>query len=260
MSSLLIFEERDGVAILTLNRSESLNAISQALAEMLVQHLRTIAPRKDIRVVVINGSGERAFSVGTDLKERREMTAAQRWQQSEPLRRACDLIWNLPQPVIAAVHGWCLGGGFEVAINCDYRVADDTAVFAWPEMQLGAFPGGSAGIIFPRLVGRSFAKQMFFTARRIGADEALQRGVVDQRVGKGEALAAALEIAEIMKRNSSPLGAAGAKRMVNHATEMSLAEASMFNELLRAPLEGTKDYEEGIRAFFEKRAPVWCGE
>jgi enoyl-CoA hydratase/carnithine racemase len=260
MTDTLVIEQRGGVAILTLNRPDQLNALSRALAESLEQALRMIAMRRDIRVVIVTGAGERAFSVGMDLKERQHLTPADKWQQSEPLRRACDQIWNLPQPVIAAIRGWCLGGGFEIAINCDLRVAETSTIFAWPEMQLGAFPGGSAAVIFPRLVGRSFAKQMFFTARRVKADEALERGIVDFVVDRESALDRALTLAAEIERNSSPLGAAAVKRMVNGAGDMSVSEALILNESLRAPLDATHDYEEGIRAFFEKRPPVWRGE
>jgi len=260
MADHLLVDEHDGVVILTLNRPDNLNALSQSLAEALEQDLRKIAARRDVRVVIITGAGERAFSVGMDLKERQHLTPAEKWQQSEPLRRACDQIWNLPQPVIAAIRGWCLGGGFEIAINCDLRVAEASAAFAWPEMQLGAFPGGSAAVIFPRLVGRSFAKQMFFTARRVKAEEALQRGFVDFLADKGTALDYAVALAAEIKRNSSPLGCAAAKQMVNGGSDMAVSEALVLNRALRAPLDATHDYEEGIRAFFEKRPPVWRGE
>jgi enoyl-CoA hydratase/carnithine racemase len=260
VTEILLVEERGSAVVLTLNRPASLNALSQALAERLAEALRRIAERRDLRVVVITGAGDRAFSVGTDLKERRTLSAEAKWKQSAPLREAAGLLWNLPQPVIAAIHGWCLGGGFEVALNCDLRVADESAIFSWPEMQLGAYPGGSAAVVLPRLVGRSFAKEMFFTARRVEASEALAKGVVDRVVGRGRDLEAALELAETIAVNSSPLGAAAAKRMVNNATDMSVPEAYLLNEVLRAPLEGSKDYEEGLRAFFEKRRPIWRGE
>ena len=250
----------DGVAVVTLNRPQSLNALSKSLVEQLEAQLRAISERRDIRVVIITGAGERAFSVGMDLKERRGLTATEKWQQSEPLRRVCDLIWHMPQPAIAAINGWCLGGGFEIAINCDFRVGAPSAVFAWPEMQLGAFPGGSAAVIFPRIVGRSFAKQMFFTARRVKAEEALERGILDFLVSEEPVLDRAQHLARQININSSPLGCAAAKQMINRAADMSLADAHLLNAALRAPLDATRDYEEGLAAFFQKRPPVWKGE
>ena len=256
----LLHEERDGVVVLTLNRPEVRNAISKALAEEIEATIRGLSTRRDIRVVIFHGAGDAAFSAGTDLKERRDLSADEKWEQSASLRRANDAIWNAAQPVIAAIHGWCLGGGFELACNCDLRIAADDAVFAWPEMQLGAYPGGTAGVVFPRLVGRARAKELFFTARRVRAEEALELGIVERVVGVGTHLDAALAMAEEIKANSSPLGAAAVKRMVNAGADMSIGDASALNDALRRPLEGTKDYEEGIRAFFEKRRPVWRGE
>jgi len=260
MNEPLDISEADGIAVLTLNRSNSLNALSRSMVEELETELRAISVRRDIRVVIITGAGDRAFSVGMDLKERRDLTASEKWQQSEPLRRVCDLLWHMPQPVIAAVQGWCLGGGFEIAINCDFRIGAPSAVFAWPEMQLGAFPGGSAAVIFPRLVGRSFARQMFFTARRVKGEEALERGILDFLVSDEPVLVRAQQLAAEIMTNSSPLGCAGAKQMINRATDMSLADAHLLNAALRAPLDATRDYQEGIAAFFQKRPPVWKGE
>jgi enoyl-CoA hydratase/carnithine racemase len=258
--SILLTEERDGVAILTLNRPEARNAISQALAETLESKLREIGRRRDVRAVVITGAGDKAFSAGTDLKERRAMSADEKWAQSGSLRRANEVIWSLPQPVIAAIRGWCLGGGFELACNCDIRVAAGDAVFGWPEMQLGAYPGGTAGVVFPRLVGLARAKELFFTARRIQAQEAFDLGIVQRVVPNDRHLETALAMAEEIKVNSSPLGAAAVKRMVNAGADMSIGDAHALNDALRRPLEATKDYEEGIRAFFEKRRPEWRGE
>jgi enoyl-CoA hydratase/carnithine racemase len=256
----LLREEREGIVVLTLNRPEVRNAISKALAEEIETTIRGFSARRDIRVVIFQGAGDAAFSAGTDLKERRDLSADEKWEQSAALRRANDAIWNASQPVIAAIHGWCLGGGFELACNCDLRIAADNAVFSWPEMQLGAYPGGTAGVVFPRLVGRARAKELFFTARRVEAAEALALGIVERVVDAGTHLDVALAVAEEIKVNSSPLGAAAVKRMVNAGADMSIGDASALNDALRRPLEGTKDYEEGIRAFFEKRRPVWRGE
>lgn len=259
-TDILLVEERGQIAILTLNRPQVQNAISKALAEKLEAAIRAIARRRDLRVVIITGAGDRAFSAGTDLKERRELDADGKWEQAGALRKANDAIWSLPKPVIAAIEGWCLGGGYEIALNCDIRIASKTAVFSWPEMQLGAYPGGTAGVMFPRLVGRARAKELFFTARKVKAEEALELGIIERLTEPGEHLTTALAMAQEIISNSSPLGAAAVKQMVNLGSEMSVAEAHVLNDLLRRPLEGTKDYEEGIRAFFEKRQPVWQGE
>lgn len=257
---ILLREERDAVVVLTLNRPKVRNAISQGLAETLEAELLRIGKRRDLRVVIITGAGDQAFSAGTDLKERRTMSPDQKWEQSGALRKANEVIWNLPQPVIAAIQGWCLGGGYEIAVNCDIRIAAESTVFSWPEMRLGAYPGGSAGVVFPRLVGRARAKELLFTARNVDAREALELGIVEKVVPDGEHVKAALAMAEEIKVNSSPLGVAAVKRMVNMGSDMSMGDANALNDALRRPLEGTRDYEEGIEAFFEKRRPVWRGE
>lgn len=257
--SILLSEERDGVAILTLNRPDTLNAISSALADLMAEHLTRIAAQKDIRAVVITGAGGKAFSAGTDLKERRTLDANGKWEQRTRGWRVNRLLQELPQPAIAAVDGWCLGGGFELALFCDLRVASERAVFSFPEMTLGAYPGSGAAIALPRLIGRARAKELFFTARRVGAAEALALGIVEWVVPPGQHIEKALAIAEQVKA-TSPLGVAAVKRMVNEGTDLSFEEATALNDRLRRPLEETRDYLEGIQAFFEKRQPVFRGE
>ncbi len=257
--SILIYEERQGVALLTLNRPDAHNALSSALANAIAEQLTEIAGRKDVRAVVVTGAGEKAFSAGTDLKERRTLDADGKWEQRTRGWRVNRMLHELPQPVIAAIDGWCLGGGFELALFCDLRVASERAVFSFPEMTLGAYPGSGAAIVLPRLIGRARAKELFFTARRVGAAEALELGIVEWVVPPGEQLRKALEIAEQVKV-TSPLGVAAVKRMVNEGTDLGFEEASVLNDRLRRPLEGTRDYEEGIQAFFEKRRPIFRGE
>ena len=257
--SILLTEERDGVMLLTLNRPESHNALSSELACSLAEQLERIGERSDLRAVVITGAGDRAFCAGADLKERRNLTPDEKWAQRSKIWQVNQLMWHLPQPVIAAIHGWCLGGGFELALFSDLRVASEEAEFSFPEMTLGAYPGAGAAIALPRLIGSGRAKEIFFTARRLNAREALELGVVEWVVPKERLLEKAFEIAEQIK-GTSPLGTAGIKRMVNLGADLSFDSAVELNETLRRPLEATKDYEEGIRAYFEKRKPVFRGE
>lgn len=257
--SILLTEERDGVMLITLNRPESHNALSSELALSLAEQLERIGERRDLRAVVITGAGDRAFCAGADLKERRNLTPDEKWAQRSKLWRVNQLMWRLPQPVIAAIHGWCLGGGFELALFSDLRVASEEAEFSFPEMTLGAYPGAGAAIALPRLIGSARAKDLFFTARRLSAREALKLGVVEWVVPRERLLEKAFAIAEQIK-GTSPLGVAGIKQMVNLGADLSFDAAVELNEALRRPLEATKDYEEGIKAFFEKRKPVFRGE
>lgn len=256
---ILLQEERDGVLLLTLNRPEALNALSSALSLALLDAVEAVRPRRDVRAVIVTGAGERAFCAGADLRERRGLSADEKWAQSRKLWEACHALWTLPQPVIAAVHGWCLGGGFELALFSDLRIATPEATFAFPEMTLGAYPGAGAAIALPRLVGPGRAKEIFFTARRIPGEEALSLGLVEFLVPRAELLDRARALADSMKR-CSPLGLAGVKEMVNIGSDLAFADAVALNDRLRRPLEATKDYEEGIRAHFEKRPAVFRGE
>ena len=257
--SVLLQEEKEGVVVLTLNRPEAMNALSSELSMALHQAVQAIGNRRDIRAVVITGAGDRAFCAGADLKERRDLDAEGKWQQRSRLWELGEAIWRMPQPVIAAVHGFCLGGGFELALYCDLRVAADNAVFSFPEMTLGAYPGAGAAVVLPRLIGRGRAKEIFFTARQVKADEALSLGIVEWAVPRDQIISKAFEIANQIK-NSSPLGVAGIKQMVNFGADLKFEEANALNDQLRRPLEGTKDYLEGIAAFFEKRPPRYIGE
>jgi enoyl-CoA hydratase/carnithine racemase len=257
--SILLQEEKEGVVVLTLNRPEAMNALSSELSMALRKAVKEIGQRRDIRALIITGAGDRAFSAGADLKERRDLDAEGKWQQRSRLWEINEAIWRLPQPVIAAVHGFCLGGGFELALYCDLRVAADNAVFSFPEMTLGAYPGAGAAVVLPRLIGRGRAKEIFFTARKVKADEALALGIVEWVVPRDQIIGKAFEIANQIK-NSSPLGVAGIKQMVNFGADLAFEEANALNDRLRRPLEGTKDYLEGITAFFEKRPARYIGE
>lgn len=256
---ILLQEERDGVLLLTLNRPQARNALSSELAENLLETLQSVADRRDVRVIVLRGAGDSAFCAGTDLKERRNLNPDEKWAQRTRGWRVNQFIWRMPQPVIALIHGWCLGGGFELALFCDLRIASPDAVFSFPEMTLGAYPGSGGAIILPRAIGRARAKQLFFTAQRVTAAEALELGLIEWVVPREELLDKAFELAAQIRR-TSPLGVGAVKRMVNLGTDLSFESAADLNDALRRPLEATKDYEEGIRAFFEKREPTFRGE
>lgn len=257
--SILLEEERDGIVLLTLNRPEAHNAVSNALAIELAERLDAIGQRRDLRSVIVTGAGERAFCSGADLKERRDMDPDQKWAQRTRLFRVNQAIWRLPQPVIAAIHGYCMGGGFELALFCDFRIATPEAVFSFPEMSLGAYPGAGGPMMLPRVIGRARAKEILFSARRVPAEEALELGIVEWVVPHDQLLPRAFALAGSFKA-SSPLGTAAVKRLVNQGTDLHLDAASDLNDALRRPLEATRDYDEGIRAFFEKRKPDFIGQ
>lgn len=249
----------DGIVTARLNRPQALNAISSAMAETLQSLLDDIGGRRDARVLVLTSAGDRAFSAGADLKERRTMTPAELWAQSRKIHRVCDLLERLPQPVVCAIRGYCLGGGLELALAADIRVAAEQSEFGFPEMTLGAFPGAGGPVRLPRVVGPAWAKEILLTARRLRALEALERGLVHYVVPIEQVDVRAREIARRILR-VSPLGARAVKQIVNRGIAMGTEEATALANALRQPLEATRDYQEGLRAHFEKREPRFIGE
>jgi enoyl-CoA hydratase/carnithine racemase len=257
--ALLLSELKGSALVLTLNRPEVLNALSSELSQEMLAAVQLANKRRDVRTIVIIGGGDRAFSAGTDLKQRRTLSPDGKWAQSRDGWNTNQALMNSPKAVIAAISGWCLGGGFELALHCDLRIAADDARFGWPEMTLGAYPGGGAAIMLPRIVGRAKAKELFFTARRITATQALQLGLVERVVPRAELLDTALAYAADIE-STSPLGLAAVKQSVNQGADLSIQGAAELDQRLRRPLEATHDYEEGINAHFEKRKPVFRGE
>lgn len=259
MANPLLVEVDAGIATVILNRPEALNAISAEMAEALATVLEGLGSRREVRVVLLTGAGDRAFSAGADLKERRSMSPAQLWAHSRKVHRVCDLLELVPQPVVCAIAGHCLGGGFELALAADIRVAAENAQFGFPEMTLGAFPGAGGPVRLPRVVGPAWAKEILLTARRVSAAEARAIGLVHRVVPAPTLAARAREVASEILR-VSPLGARAVKQIVNRGSVMSVEEATALASALRQPLEATRDYQEGRAAFFEKRAPRFIGE
>ena len=257
--TVLLTEQNGSALILTLNRPEVMNALSNELAQELLAAVQSAGGRRDVRAIVITGAGEKAFCAGTDLKQRRGFSPDEKWAQSRTLWNLNQAIWNSPKAVIAAIGGWCLGGGFELALYCDIRVAAEDARFGWPEMTLGAYPGGGGAVMLPRIIGRAKAKEFFFAARRIDATEAFTLGLAERVVTRAQLVQTTLAyVADI--ENTSPLGLAAVKQAINQGADLPLGAAAELDQSLRRPLESTRDYEEGIRAHFEKRKPVFRGE
>ncbi len=252
-------ERRGSALLLTMNRPEAMNALSSALVLELLSAVEAAADRRDIRGIVITGAGDKAFSAGTDLKERRTLDEAGKAAQSRSLLTLSTAIRGNPKPVIAAIGGWCLGGGFELALACDLRIASEDARFAFPEMTLGAYPGSGGAATLPRIVGFARAKEIFFTARQLDAAEALRVGLVERLVGRPALIESALAWVAEMEA-TSPLALAALKRSMHEGMAMSVEEASELDQSIRRALDATADYQEGLRAYFEKRKPVFRGE
>ncbi len=256
--SILVVERAGPALHLVLNRPELRNAISSELAERATAEVVRAGSDPGCRVIVLRGAGG-CFSAGTDLKERRQLDADGKWAQSRKGWALVRAILDCPKPVVAAIDGWCLGGGFEQALACDLRIATEAATFGFPEMTLGAYPGGGGAVLLPRLVGIAAAKRLFFASRRISAKEAQAIGVVDWLEADEAAMhrRIATVVAEIEAR--APLALAALKQVLKGVVDLPLDEAFRFDMQHRRPLEGTADYVEGIAAFFEKRTPKFVG-
>jgi enoyl-CoA hydratase/carnithine racemase len=245
-------------ATLTLNRLEALNAISRGLAADLSAACAYLNERNDVRAVVVTGAGERAFCAGADLKERRSLNAQERTEHTVAIEAAAEALAFLPMPTIAAIRGYALAGGAELAIACDLRVGATDAVFGFPEVKIGIFPGAGGALRLPRIVGSGAARDLLFTGRRVGAEEAYRIGLIDRLVEPGAVLANALELAEEVAANA-PLAVRAVKQALFESDRQPYAEARARVNALRAALDGTDDYEEGLRAFAERRAPRFSG-
>jgi enoyl-CoA hydratase/carnithine racemase len=247
------------VAEITLDRPEAMNTISTDLARALTSACDSLAADPGVRAVVLSGAAGRAFCAGADLKERAVMTDAQILRQRPGFRAAFGAVLRLPQPVVAAVHGFALGGGFELALSCDLIVADETAVFGLPEVTVGLVPGGGGTQLALRRLGAGLAADLVLTGRRLGIDEAERTRAIDRRVPAGQAVTAALELASSIASNS-PVAVRAAKRAVRNGYGLSLPAAMDVEDAAWRTAAASADRREGIAAFAEKRPPNWPGE
>ncbi len=247
------------VAELVLNRPEAHNALSTAMARGLASACADLAQRRDVRAVVVSSASAKAFCVGADLKERNSFTDADLMRQRLVFRAAFGGVLALPVPAIAAVHGFALGGGFEIALSCDLIVADATAVVGLPEVTVGVVPGGGGRQLLVRRVGYSRAADLIFTGRRLDADEAGALGVLDRVVAGGEARDTAMALAQTIAANS-PVGVRNAKVALRRALDVDLAAGLDEEDAAWRATAFSADRAEGVAAFNEKRRPNWPGE
>ncbi|MEO7745010.1 MAG: enoyl-CoA hydratase-related protein [Actinomycetota bacterium] len=246
------------VAEIVLDRPEALNAVSTAMALELSEAVGSVAADGSVRAVVLSSAVERAFCVGADLKERNGFSDEQLREQRPVTRAAYRSVLDLPMPTIAAVAGFALCGGFELALACDLVVADRTAVVGLPEVSVGVIPGGGGTQLLPRRVGYARAAELIFTARRVGAAEALDLGLVDRVVGSGQDRTAALELAAAIAANS-PVGVRNAKRALRRSLGTDLGTGLDAEDAAWRATAFSGDRREGVAAFNEKRPPVWPG-
>jgi len=248
---------QDGVGWVTLNRPDAINAINSAVRTTLPQVLRSLDDDQQVRVIVLRGAGPRGFCAGADLKESKPPTtacAARSPRDASNWIRAFDQV---AKPLVAAIHGFCLGGGLEIALACDIRIASADAVFSLPETGLGLIPGGGGTQLLPRIVGLGHALDLLLTGDRLNAAEAHRIGLITRLVPTVEALEeeAARLAARIAQR--PPLASRFVKEAVRAATELAIGAGLQLEKDLFSMLLSTEDRVEAAAAFREKRAPVF---
>ena len=246
------------VVEVVLDRPAAHNALSTAFAREIAAATAAVGADPSVRAGVLSSSGDRAFCVGADLKERNSYSDADLMAQRPVFRAAFGGILALPVPSIAAVHGFALGGGLELALSCDLIVVDETAVVGLPEVTVGVIPGGGGTQLLPRRIGASRAADLIFTGRKLDAAEAERIGLVDRRVAAGQAREAALELAATIAGNS-PVGVRNAKRALRHGADVDLATGLDVEDSAWRATAFSGDRHEGVAAFNEKRRPDWPG-
>ncbi len=258
-NDLLLIQEENGVMIVTLNRPEVMNSFDFALLQALWEQIKALRFRLDIRVVIITGTGEKAFSAGADLKERVSLSEVQVKEFITSIRDLFSEIENLNKPVIAAVNGIALGGGTELALASDIRIASENATMGLTETRLAIIPGGGGTQRLPRLVGRSKAKELIFTGHRVRAGEALELGLVNRVCPQAELLAECQKMAAMICE-TGPIAVAQAKYAINRGMETDLNTGLAIESNAYWLTIPTEDRLEGLAAFREKRKPVYKGK
>jgi enoyl-CoA hydratase/carnithine racemase len=245
------------VVEVVLDRPDALNAVSTSLAHELTAVLAALATDVETRAVVLSSSSARAFCAGADLKERATFSDDELLAQRPTIRSLFSALLDLPQPTIAAVAGFALGGGFELALSCDLIVAEASAVFGLPEVTVGLVPGGGGTQLLARRVGLGVATDLVLTGRKIAATEALQLGIVNRLVApaRDEALALASAIAA-----NAPVAVRAAKRALGGGFGLPLVDALELEDAAWRTAAVSADRREGIAAFVAKRPAVWSGE
>lgn len=254
--SFVSLEVQDHIALVKLDRPEAMNAISGAMAEELASVFRSVAADAEVWAVVLAGAGEKAFCVGADLKERAGFSLEDFHANRKQIRGLFESLRQVPQPVVAAVFGFALGGGFELALSCDLIVADRDTKLGLPEARVGLLPAGGGTQLLTRKLGTSRAKDMIFRGRRIDAAHAEELGLVAVVSEFGGAESAAMALARDICR-SSPVAVRAAKRSIDAALGVPIEDGIEIENDSWKEVISSEDRSEGIAAFNEKRDPDW---
>lgn len=255
----LLFVTEAGIGLITLNRPMALNALNSELLKELDDLLDEIARDENVKAVIVTGGGDKAFVAGADIGEMQSLSAMDGREFSKFGQQVFDKLENMPQPVIAAVNGFALGGGCELAMACDIRLASEKAKFGQPEVSLGIVPGFGGTQRLPRLVGKGRAKELLFTGDLIDAREAYRIGLVNKVTPPDELISAARDMAEkIVSR--AEVAVKLCKAAVNRGLDMELASGVAYEAETFGLCFATSDQKEGMAAFVEKRKPTFIGK
>lgn len=253
---MILAETRGRVGLIMLNRPQAMNALNRQLMREMMDALEAFDKNDAIGAMVITGN-EKAFAAGADIKEMMDKSIEQMMDTDHIA--VFGRIRTIRKPVIAAVSGWALGGGCEIALSCDMVVASESAKFGQPEINIGVIPGAGGTQRLTRAVGKAMAMEMILNDRRLTAQEALQHGLVNRVVPVGRYLEEALKLAEEVAARA-PLAVRAAKKMINQAYERSLADGLAEEKMEFYSLFASQDQKEGMKAFVEKRRPEWKGK
>ncbi|MEM2337901.1 MAG: enoyl-CoA hydratase-related protein [Candidatus Bathyarchaeia archaeon] len=255
----ILYEKSEGIATITINRPEALNALNADVIDEILKALKDAEADENVKVIVLTGAGEKAFSAGADIKTMREMNALKARELSQIGGKICSTIENLEKPVIAAINGYALGGGLEAAMACDIRIASENARMGQTEINIGLIPGWGGTQRLTRLIGMTKAKELIFTGKMIDAKTAEQLGLVNMTAPpdrfKEVVRQFALELAQ-----KAPVALKVAKALVNKGYEMSLDAAIALEREGFSVVASTEDFQEGVSAFVEKRKPLFKGK
>uniref|UniRef100_A0A7V4XTD5 Enoyl-CoA hydratase n=1 Tax=Acidobacterium capsulatum TaxID=33075 RepID=A0A7V4XTD5_9BACT len=254
----LLLEVQDSIAILTLHRPKVLNALNDLLFRELDAALDALAADDAVRVVVLTGSGEKAFAAGADIQELARVSAEEGRQLAARGQRVMGKLERLGKPVIACINGFALGGGCELAMACTFRIASETARLGQPEVKLGLIPGYGGSQRLPRLIGQGAALKLLLTGEMISAAEALRLGLVEEVVPAAELMPRGRQLAALIA-GMAPVAIRHGLAAVHDGAELPLDRALALEASLFGLCCATADKAEGTAAFLEKRAPVWSG-
>jgi enoyl-CoA hydratase len=253
-----LYEKSEGIATITINRPTALNALNEQALQEISARLDEAEGDETIKVITITGAGDKSFCVGLDLKSVKGISAVEGMTLSIVGQELTKKIEELKKPVIAAINGYALGGGLELAMSCDIRLASENAKLGQPELNVGLIPGWGGTQRLPRLVGRGIAKELILMARMIDAKTAKQLGLLSVVVPPEKLKSAVMEIAaEIMTK--PPVGIQLAKQLINSSIETDLAKGLIQEAQAFGVLASTEDFDEGVAAFIEKRKPKYKG-